>query len=479
MVTGGFMSRVRHAVGYRATTSREVRAVLVQLGEGQLEGRHLRAEQEAGRRVPDREQARVRDRAYVWHPWTPIGGTDERVMADTAIGHRLWDADGTEYVDASALNATCGYGHPAVVAAAAGQTARLHGVDLSVHNHELAGLLAERLAAALPAGLSRILFTNSGSEAIEASCFIAASSLAQRGDSRRRMVTFARGYHGSTMLARSLSGLPPTAHPFTSPLDVTPVEISVPDRAVRDPGSAPAILDSFAAAIGDDPSDLPIAVLIEPLINVGGGVILPPGLLRGIRELCDARGVLLILDEVFTGIGRTGRMFGFEHDDIEPDIVVCSKGLSGGYAPIAAVAVRDELYRAFADDPIMGGLRYGHTTSGHAVACAVSLATLEVLEKEGLVERSRMLGERLLAGLVSLAEEADVVDVRGLGLLVVLEMSDPRAAAELVAEARRQGLLLRQQHTAVMVVPPLSVDAEVVDDIADRVRRAVRATRVE
>lgn len=423
------------------------------------------------------ERARTRTDRYVWHPWSPIGGPSGRIMAVQASGHLLCDAAGTEYIDASALNATCGYGHPALVEAVSRQAGQLHGVDLSVHDHEMAGLLAERLAAILPGGLSRVLFTNSGSEGIEASCFIAASYWAHLGTPRTRVVTFDRGYHGSTALARSLSGLPPTTHGFTNPLRVTPVALPTPDRVVRDPASTPDLLAAFAAAIGEDRDDLPMAVLIEPLVNVGGGVVLPPGLLRGLRELCDARGVLLIMDEIFTGIGRTGRMFGFEHEGLEPDIVVSSKGLSGGYAPIAAVAVQERIYRTFEDDPLLGGLRYGHTTSGHAVACAVAVAVLDVVEREGLVARSRELGARLLDGLTPLVGEHDVRDVRGQGLLVVLELANHDSAAALVQAARRHHLLLRQQGAVVMVVPPLTVDASVVDEIVTRVSAAVDESR--
>jgi adenosylmethionine-8-amino-7-oxononanoate aminotransferase len=419
------------------------------------------------------EQARIRDDQYVWHPWSPISGPSGRIMAAQASGHLMRDVDGTEYIDASALNATCGYAHPALVEAVSRQVGRLHGVDLSVHDHEVAGLLAERLAASLPEGLSRVLFTNSGSEGIEASCFIAASYWAHRGTPRTRVVTFDRGYHGSTTLARSLSGLPPTAHGFTRPLRVTPVALPTPDRVVRDPASTPELLAAFAAAIGEDPDDLPMAVLVEPLINVGGGVVLPPGLLRGLRELCDSRGVLLIIDEIFTGIGRTGRMFGFQHEGIAPDIVVSSKGLSGGYAPIAAVAVQERVYRTFEDDPFLGGLRYGHTTSGHAVACAAGVATLDVVEREGLVARSRELGARLLDGLTPLAGEHGVRDVRGLGMLAILELAGSASATALVQTARRHHLLLRQQGAVVMVVPPLTIDAGVVDDVVTRVSAAI------
>jgi adenosylmethionine-8-amino-7-oxononanoate aminotransferase len=406
-------------------------------------------------------------------PWSPTIETRSRVMAERALGERLWDSDGTEYIDASSLNAACGYGRPEVVAAASAQMARLQCVDLSAHDHGIAELLARRLSTHLTPELSRVLFTNSGSEGIEASCFIAASYYAHIGRHRSRVVAFARGYHGSTTLARSLSQLPPTAHWFNDPIRVTPVTIPGTDRDARDPATTPLLLTAFAEAITQDPADLPMAVLVEPLINVGGGVVLPPGFLRGLRELCDEHGVLLIIDEVFTGIGRTGRMFGFQHEEITPDIVVSSKGLSGGYAPIAAVAIQDKVYKTFVHDAFFGGVRYGHTTSGHPVACAASVAVLDVIENGGLVENARRMGTRLLDGLASSTDHDLVRDVRGLGMLAILEMDGHDRATALVECARKHRLLVRQQGSVVMVVPPLTVDATVIDDIVSRMGSAL------
>lgn len=410
---------------------------------------------------------------HVIRPWSPVIETRRRVVADRAVGERLWDHEGTEYIDASSLNAVCGYGRPEVVTAASDQMARLQGVDLSVHDHDVAELLARRLVKHLPPGLSRVLFTNSGSEGIEASCFIAASYFAHIGRPRTRIVTFARGYHGSTTFARSLSQLPPTAHWFDDPTRVTPVAIPGTDREARDPATTPRLLAAFAEAITSDPADPPMAVLVEPLINVGGGVVLPPGFLRGLRELCDEHGVLLIIDEIFTGIGRTGRMFGFQHEDITPDIVVSSKGLSGGYAPIAAVAIQDHVYKTFVDDAFFGGVRYGHTTSGHPVACAASAAVLDIIEKDGLVENARDMGARLLDGLAPSIDHALVRDVRGLGMLVILEMDGNDSAAALVERARDHRLLVRQQGAVVMVVPPLTADADLIDDTVSRLSSAL------
>ena len=290
--------------------------------------------------------------------------------------------------------------------------------------------------------LSHTLFVNSGSEGIEASIVIASDYWSNIGLPRSRVVTFAKGYHGSTMIARSLSGLPRVGHAFNAPFPITHVDFPVPPSDLRRPESLPLLLAAFDEAFGAA-SDPPMAVVVEPFINVGGGVVLPDGFLRGLRERCDATGTILILDEVFTGYARTGRMFACQHEGVEPDIIVSSKGLAGGYVPIAAVTVQSRIYESFANEPFIGGLRYGHTTSGHAVACAAALATLDVIEKENLAERAEALGARLHDRLAPLVGTGDVVDVRNLGLILAIELSSFDAATAVVHRVEEAGILVR------------------------------------
>jgi adenosylmethionine-8-amino-7-oxononanoate aminotransferase len=218
-----------------------------------------------------------------------------------------------------------------------------------------------------------------------------------------------------------------------------------------------------------------MAVVVEPFLNVGGGIVLPTGFLPRLRELCDATGTLLVLDEVFTGFGRTGRMFACLHEDVAPDIVVSSKGLASGYVPIAAVTVARHVHDSFTAEPVIGGLLYGHTTAGHALGCAAGLATLDVIEREGLLDRASVLGTLLrerLGPLVAAAPE--VTDVRGLGLVAVVDTVSQRAATDIRARARARGLLIRQQGQAVLAVPPLIVDERGIGEIAERLAAAVR-----
>lgn len=251
--------------------------------------------------------------------------------------------------------------------------------------------------------MPKTLFVNSGSEGFEAALMIASAYWSHLGRPRSRVVGFARGYQGSTLLTRSMSTLPRSRHLLRSPVDATLVELPLPPKELRRPESAPLLLAAFERALYENPEDPPAAVVVEPFLNVGGAIVLPPGFLRGLHELCDATGTLLIVDEVFTAYGRSGRMFASLREDVAPDILVSSKGLSGGYVPIAAVNVQQRIHDTFGQDPVIGGLRYGHTTSGHSVACAAALATLDVVEKGGLVERAEHLGGVMLDRLAPLA----------------------------------------------------------------------------
>ncbi|WP_077935952.1 MULTISPECIES: aspartate aminotransferase family protein [unclassified Micromonospora] len=392
-------------------------------------------------------------------------------MLSRGAGYLLWDVDGREYIDgtSSALSASCGHGHPYIRRAVEAQLARLPHYDLSTGSHEPSGLLAERLAGLMPAALSHTLFVNSGSEGMEAAVLIATWYWANIGQPRRRVVSLARGYHGTTVVSRTLSGLVPTGHGLRDPLPVTRVELPAAPDDIRRPEHLPALLAAFTTAIDDDADGPPAAVVVEPLLNVGGGIVLPDGFLRGLRELCDASGALLVLDEVFTGCGRTGRMFACLREDVEPDVLVVSKGLGSGYLPITAVVTNPEIHASFRRDPVFGGLRYGHTTSGHAVACAAALAALNVIESERLSERAEVLGRRLIDGLAPLTGTPQVVDVRGLGLVVTLQTDSVDTATSLVTTARSRGLLLRQQQENVMVIPPLILDEDGADQIVTRI----------
>lgn len=407
----------------------------------------------------------------LWHPWNPATAHDGRTVIDHGTGYTVTDANGRTYIDAisGALNANCGHGNTRIAAAAQRQLRRIAHFDLGVATHEPARALADELAALLPDGQWHTVFVNSGSEATELAIKLAHDYWRNVGEPRTHVVSFADGYHGSTLLAKSLTLLPGNAADVPVGFPITHVSLPMPAWQLRDaePG---ALLARFADAIATRPT---AAVIVEPLLNVGGGIVLPRGFLRGLRDLCDRTGTLLITDEVFCGLGRTGRMFGFEHDGAVPDVVTTSKGLAAGYVPIAAVTANDRVFDSYTTDV----LRYGHTTGGHAVACAAGLEVLRILGEQRLVANAAARGSELLDALAPLAESPGVVDVRGLGLVVTVEFASNEFADEVAARTLAAGVLLRRQRHHLMAIPPLVIDQRGTAELAGRISDSVVARR--
>jgi adenosylmethionine-8-amino-7-oxononanoate aminotransferase len=428
------------------------------------------------------EEVRLRDWAIpdpagqnaLWRPWSPA--TPEKMAPEfvRGVGFEIWDIHGVRYIDgtSAAMNAACGHGRAEIIDAVDEQLHQIAHFDLSVALTTPPVLLAQRLASLLPAALDHVLFASSGAEAIEAAIRVAWDYWRLRGQPRERVVSFAAGYHGSTLLARHLSGLAFTAIDTPPPFEVTRVEPASEPRELRRPQSLGALSAAFRQAVQQGPP--PAAVIVETMLNVGGGVVLPPGFLTELREICTQAGTLLVIDEVFCGFGRTGAMFGFDHDGISPDLVTMSKGITGGYLPLSAVAVIDTVVEVF--QAADAALPCGHTTSGHAVAAAAALATLDVIEKERVVEAAAIRGGQLLELVEPLRLHGGVRDVRGLGLVVVVEFDDESTATAVGAQTRRNGLLLRQQRNSLMAIPPLVISDDGVAEIAEIWRRSVRET---
>jgi adenosylmethionine-8-amino-7-oxononanoate aminotransferase len=416
----------------------------------------------------------------VWRPWTPISSADdETVVIEAGDGYRVRDTQGNWYIDAlsGSLNTILGYGHPVLLKAMSAQTSVLPHFDLTVGMHQPAAELAYRLSELLPGDLNRVLLANSGSEGVEAAIRMALDYWASRGEDRRRVISFANGYHGSTLLAQHLSGLPVTGGNWAEPFPVSRIELPLPPAELRTAQGSELLLSAFEAALSE--ADDTAAVIVEPFINVGGGIVLPTGFLAGLRELCTRHNVLLVLDEVFCGMGRTGRMFGFEHEGITPDVVVVSKGLSGGYVPVSATVATEHVYETLSREPVLGGLRYGHTTSGHALACAVASAVITTLEDERVVANAQAMGARLATRCEALLEAPGVHDVRAFGLVAVVQFDGEESAVAVERGIRARGVLLRRQGDTLMLVPPLIIDERGVDALMERLEAAVRAAAGE
>jgi 4-aminobutyrate aminotransferase len=381
-------------------------------------------------------------------------------------GEGCWatDVDGNVFLDFTAGIAvnTTGYSHPQVVEAITTQALRfLHmsGTDF-YYRQEIE--LAERLTAAcLPGQDARVFFTNSGAEAIEG-----AMKLARYATQRPNYIAFLGGFHGRTMGALSLTASKATQRRRFAPLlpSVYHVPFPTPSRGIAS-SEALGRLEDLLGTVA--PAESVAAVFVEPIQGEGGYLVPPDDFLPLLRELTARHGILLVLDEVQSGMGRTGRFLAHQHWDVEPDIVCLAKGLASGM-PLGAFLAGAELMNW---DPGSHGSTFG----GNPVACVAALKTLDLLEG-GLTENAARVGAHLLAGLRKLAADhpREITDVRGLGLMLAVEMKDTATAAAVLERAFRTGLLLLPTGSrALRLCPPLVLTEEEADTGLDLLRAAL------
>jgi 4-aminobutyrate aminotransferase len=404
------------------------------------------------------------------------------VTAVKGEGVYLFDAEGRRYLDfTSGIGVTnTGHCHPAVVEAAQHQTGELiHGQYTTVLHPALLELTA-RLGDVLPPGLDSLFFTSAGTEAVEA-----ATRLAKQTTGRTNLIVFQGSFHGRTTAALSMTtskaayraGLQPLmAGVFVAPFPYAYRygwdENTTTEFALRE-------LD-YLFATQSAPRET-AAIVVEPVLGEGGYVPATPGFLEGLRERCDRHSILLVIDEVQTGFGRTGRFWGHEHYNVHPDVLVTAKGLASGF-PLSAIAASTELMeRAWAGSQ-------GGTYGGNAVACAAAVATLDVIEKEGLVENAATLGAHLMDALRVLQQRYPVIgDVRGKGLMVATEFTtrgepDATRAKHMQAAVERRRLLMLTcgpLGNVIRWIPPLIVTREQIDQALGIFEEALASTAEE
>ncbi|MBO8142713.1 MAG: acetylornithine transaminase [Firmicutes bacterium] len=366
-------------------------------------------------------------------------------------GARVWDTEGRQYLDfvgGLAVN-SLGHGHPAVTAAIR------EAADYVLHTSNLYYIgpqaeLAARLAEL--SGLERAFFCNSGAEANEAAIKLARRFGRRAGGGRYKIICAANSFHGRTLGTLAATGQPKYRAGF-EPLPEGFVHVPLND------------LPALAAAIDSET----VAVMLEPVQGEGGVHPCLPDYLKGVRELCDRHGLLLILDEVQTGLGRTGRLFAFEHYGVRPDILTLAKALAGG-VPIGAMLAREEVAAAFEPGA------HASTFGGNPFACRVALAVLDTIVGQDLPAKAKEAGDYLRRGLERLAARLDCVsEVRGMGLLVGLELAGV-LAPRVQAEAQSRGLLVNAIGQSVLrLLPPLIVGRDELDEALEILEAALAA----
>ena len=433
--------------------------------------------------MPDTRDLIARDLAAVWHPFTQhsLWPGDEPLVIDRGEGVHLIDSDGRRYLDGvSSLWVTVhGHGEPAINDAITRQLARLdHSTFLGL-THEPGIRTAEELLRVAPAGLRKVFFAGDGSSAAEAAIKMAYQAATQRGEQRPLYVHCAEGYHGDTLGAVSLGGVE-LFHSTYRPLLIETRMVSSPGvlgegqtRADR----AAQVLAEMRALMQRE-GDRVCSIVVEPMVQAAGGMLThDPSFLVGVRALCDEFGAAMLVDEVATGVGATGTWFAVEHAGVEPDLMVVGKRLTGGALPLSAVLVKDWVYDAFLGDAASARTFFhGHTYTANPLSCAAALANLALMHERDTVARAREVGERLGAGLESVGKYDGVLEVRRVGTMTGVEVRSvgERTGFEVCRAARRRGVIVRPLGDVVVLMPPLGIGDDDLDELVAVVDASIR-----
>lgn len=403
------------------------------------------------------------------------------VVVDRAEGLYVWDIHGERWADFTSGIAVVntGHCHPKVVAAIREQAGKIIHAQANILAHEPMMRLAQAITATLPPKLNQVFFSNSGAEAVEG-----AVKLAKIATGRPAIIAFRGAFHGRTHLAMALTSsrvkvrghyeplvpsiyYAPYPYPFRNPYGVPPDEVDLVCLAELERLFETMVMPDDVAAI-----------IVEPMLGEGGYILPPKRFLQNLRRLCDQYGILLIVDEIQTGVGRTGRMWAFEHFEIVPDIVTMAKGIASGL-PLSAVVASRELMDKWTPGA------HGGTYGGNAVACAAGVATFEVMREERLPENAERIGNFLMAQLRELQDEFPVIgEVRGLGLMIGVELvkpdrsPNPDAVKRVIQRAQELRTLLitaGEQDQVIRVIPPLIINQRQAEEFLDVFAEAVKS----
>jgi adenosylmethionine-8-amino-7-oxononanoate aminotransferase len=438
------------------------------------------------------------DRQHVWHAFTQMQEY-EPLLIERGEGAWLVDTSGRRYLDGSA-SMWCnvhGHRHPRLDAAVREQLDRVaHVTNLGLSNPTTVAF-ARRLVEIAPPGLDRVFFTGDGSSATEAALKMAFQfwrQTARPEPARNRFVAIGDAYHGDTLGAIGVGGV----DRFTALFEPLTFEaLRLPSPALPRPGKAtpPSLAESLAEfeALLAAHAGMVAAVIMEPLVQMAGGVLVhPEGFLRGVREITRRHDVLLILDEIAVGFGRTGTMFACEQEAVVPDLLCLAKGLTAGYLPMAATLATGRIWDAFLGTHAeQRTFFHGHTYGGNPLAAAVGLASLDVFRDERVLERLPEKIARLEARVARLEALPHVGEVRQCGLVAGIELVREKGSAGRPAvpfpwqeqrgtkaclAARRHGALLRQLGDVVVIMPPLCIDDDEIDLLVAAAEAAIRET---
>ena len=417
------------------------------------------------------------DRAHVFHSWSAQAQISPLPIAGGA-GSYIWDFDGKKYLDFSGqlVFTNIGFQHPKVVKAIQDQAAQLTTIAPQ-HANEARGEAAKRITARAGKQHNKVFFTNGGADAVEN-----AIRMARLHTNRHKILSFYRSYHGNTTSAIASTGDPrrwPNEYAFGHIHFFGPYLYRSPFWATTEAEECARALEHLEQVIIFEGPNTIAAILIESVVGTAGVLIPPAGYLEGVRALCDKYGIKWIADEVMAGFGRTGKWFAYQHAAVEPDLIVFAKGVNSGYVPLGGVIISDEIAKTFDDRVFPGGLTY----SGHPLACAAAVATLDTMSEEKIVENAADIGERVIKPLIHelMAKHKVIGEVRGRGVFWALDLVKDRATreplapyggtspamTELVGACKKLGLMPFTNYNRMHICPPCNVsEAEIREGFA-------------
>jgi adenosylmethionine-8-amino-7-oxononanoate aminotransferase len=442
----------------------------------------------------DADQVAREDRRHLVHGFASPAVTDAEGTITLVRGRGVWvwDIHGRRYLDglASLWNVHVGHGRAEIARAVAAQTREIAFVPtLLGFSSPPAVRLAARLADLAPPGLTRVVFTSGGSEANESLIRLVRLYWRLRGrNEKHQIVALERAYHGSSMGAASLTGLP-YFHQYFEPM--MPGVLRMPNAYcyrcplhLSYPGCGIACADELERVVEREGADRIAAFIAEPIQGVGGVIVPPPGYFERIREICDRHEILMVVDEVITGFGRTGTAFGIGRWQAIPDLIVFAKGVTSGYQPLGGVLIHERVYQTLLDAGPGFSLHHGFTYSGHPVACAAGLANLDIMEREGLFDAGREKAAYFAQRLEPLRRLPLVGDLRTAGLLAAVELvadkerrtpfpAEVRASFRVREAAVRRGVIVRGSGDNVVVCPPLIIKKAQINLLVRTLREAI------
>ena len=425
------------------------------------------------------------DLKYIWHPCSQMKDYEELkpIIIDHGKGVYLYDKNNKEYLDivSSWWCNLLGHCNPKINESIKKQLDTLEHVIFANFSHEPAIKLCQELDKIVPKGLKKYNFSDNGSAAVECSLKMAFQYMHQTGNEKKiKFMCLTDGYHGETIGALSVGALDLYAKIY-NPMLMDTIHVQAPDcyrcpfEKNRDKCNGECIC--FAEKMFEKHAEETCAMIVEPLVQGSAGMrIYPPVYLKKLRKLCDEYNVLLIADEIATGFGRTGKMFAFDHAEVSPDIMCISKGLTGGYMPMAITVTTDKIYDAFYSDYNEGkAFMHSHTYSGNPLGCSAGLAVQKILREDNILEKAAVRAEYLNRRLnEELGDYIHIGEIRHIGLINAMELtidkrtkedydSRLRIGYEIYKKALAKGLILRPLGNVLYFNPPLIINEEEID----------------